>query len=150
MDGLTGFPQAIEAVYPHAGIQQCIIHQTRNSTKYVSYKDLNKLMANLKKVYAAPGEQAALSNLEDFGENGMRNTRKYRSSGKNTGQILRHISSIRRQSAIGEEKALDGEYHTHGQKACIGAEKCRQQHAAAHMPGRPRPRNWHQRTIPAV
>jgi len=60
--------QAIEAVYPHAGIQQCIIHQTRNSTKYVSYKDLNKLMANLKKVYAAPGEQAALSNLEDFGE----------------------------------------------------------------------------------
>lgn len=44
VDGLTGFPQAIEAVFPHAEIQQCIIHQIRNSTKYVSYKDLKKLM----------------------------------------------------------------------------------------------------------
>ena len=68
VDGLTGFPQAIEAVYPHAEIQQCIIHQIRNSTKYVSYKDLKKLMADLKTVYAAPDEQTALSNLEDFGE----------------------------------------------------------------------------------
>ena len=48
VDGLTGFPQAIEAVYPNAEIQQCIIHQIRNSTKYVSYKDLKKLMADLK------------------------------------------------------------------------------------------------------
>ena len=68
VDGLTGFPQAIEAVYPHAEIQQCVIHQIRNSTKYVSYKDLKKLMADLKKVYAAPDEQIALSNLEEFGE----------------------------------------------------------------------------------
>ena len=68
VDGLTGFPQAIEAVYPHAEILQCIIHQIRNSTKYVSYKDLKKLMADLKTVYAAPDEQTALSNLEDFGE----------------------------------------------------------------------------------
>ena len=68
VDGLTGFPQAIEAVYPHAEVQQCIIHQIRNSTKYVSYKDLKKLMADLKKVYAAPDEQTALSNLDEFGE----------------------------------------------------------------------------------
>ena len=68
VDGLTGFPQAIEAVYPHAEIQQCIIHQIRNSTKYVSYKDLKKLMADLKKVYAAPDEQTALAYLEEFGE----------------------------------------------------------------------------------
>ena len=68
VDGLTGFPQAIEAVYPHAEIQQCIIHQIRNSTKYVSYKDLKKLMLDLKKVYAAPDEQTALANLEEFGE----------------------------------------------------------------------------------
>jgi transposase-like protein len=40
VDGLTGFPQAIEAGYPDAEIQQCMIHQIRNSTKYVSYKDL--------------------------------------------------------------------------------------------------------------
>ena len=44
------------------------IHQTRNSTKYVSYKDLEKLMADLKKVYAAPDEQSVLANLDEFGE----------------------------------------------------------------------------------
>ena len=66
VDGLTGFPQAIDAVYPHAEIQQCIIHQIRNSTKYVSYKDLKKLMADLKLVYAAPDETVALEYLDEF------------------------------------------------------------------------------------
>ena len=50
VDGLNGFPQAIEAVYPKTEIQQCIIHQIRNSTKFVSYKDIKKLMADLKHV----------------------------------------------------------------------------------------------------
>ena len=68
VDGLNGFPQAIEAVYPKTEIQQCIIHQIRNSTKYVSYKDLKKLMSDLKTVYSAPDEQTALANLEEFGE----------------------------------------------------------------------------------
>ena len=68
VDGLTGFPQAIEAVYPDAEIQQCIIHQIRNSTKYVSYKDLKKLMADLKTVYSAPDEKTAVTNLEEFGK----------------------------------------------------------------------------------
>lgn len=68
VDGLTGFPQAIEAVYPHAEIQQCIIHQIRNSTKYVSYKDLKPLMADLKLVYAAPDESAAMDYLEEFAD----------------------------------------------------------------------------------
>ena len=66
MDGLTGFPQAIEAVYPKNEIQQCIIHQIRNSTKFVSYKDIKKLMADLKLVYAAPTEETALNELELF------------------------------------------------------------------------------------
>ena len=47
-DGLTGFPQAIEAVFPDTEIQQCIIHQIRNTTKFVSYKELKPLMADLK------------------------------------------------------------------------------------------------------
>ena len=68
VDGLNGFPQAIEAVYPETEIQQCIIHQIRNTTKYVSYKDLKKLMADLKLVYAAPDEAAALEELESFGK----------------------------------------------------------------------------------
>lgn len=68
VDGLNGFPQAIEAVYLKTEIQQCIIHQIRNTTNYVSYKDLKKLMADLKMVYAAPDEAAALEELESFGE----------------------------------------------------------------------------------
>ena len=66
MDGLNGFPQAIEAVYPKTEIQQCIIHQIRNSTKFVSYKDIKKLMSDLKRVYAAPTEETALNELELF------------------------------------------------------------------------------------
>ena len=68
VDGLTGFTNAIEAVFPKTEIQQCIIHQIRNSTKYVSYKDLKALMVDLKKVYAAIDEQTALYELENFDE----------------------------------------------------------------------------------
>ena len=66
IDGLTGFPEAISAVYPKTEIQQCIIHQIRNSTKYVSYKDIKALMADLKKVYGAVDEETALFELEQF------------------------------------------------------------------------------------
>ena len=65
-DNLTGFSQAIEAVYPKTDIQNCIIHQLRNSSKYVSYKDLKELMADLKRVYAAVDEPSAMDALEDF------------------------------------------------------------------------------------
>ena len=65
-DNLTGFSQAIEAVFPKTDIQNCIIHQLRNSSKYVSYKDIKALMADLKKVYTAVDEEAALDALEAF------------------------------------------------------------------------------------
>ena len=68
VDGLTGFPQAIEAVFPDTEIQQCIIHQIRNTTKFVSYKELKSLMADLKRVYAAPTEEIALAELDGFDE----------------------------------------------------------------------------------
>ena len=67
VDGLTGFPEAIDAAFPKTEIQQCIIHQIRNSTKYVSYKDLKALVADLKQVYGAPTEAVALEALERFG-----------------------------------------------------------------------------------
>ncbi len=67
-DNLTGFDAAIEGVYPKTDVQHCIIHQIRNSTKYVSYKDLKALMADLKKIYAAVDEQSALDALDDFAE----------------------------------------------------------------------------------
>lgn len=65
-DNLTGFSAAIEAVFPKTEIQNCIIHQLRNSSKYVSYKDLKALMADLKAVYAAVDEQTALDALDTF------------------------------------------------------------------------------------
>ena len=67
-DNLTGFSNAIEAVYPRTDIQNCIIHQLRNSSKYVSYKDLKALMADLKQVYAAVDETAAEEALDRFAE----------------------------------------------------------------------------------
>lgn len=67
-DNLTGFSAAIEAVYPQTEIQNCIIHQLRNSSKYVSYKDIKALMTDLKAVYAAVDEQSALDALDSFAE----------------------------------------------------------------------------------
>ncbi len=67
-DNLTDFSAAIEAVFPKTEIQNCIIHQLRNSSKYVSYKDIKALMADLKAVYAAVDESAALDALDAFAE----------------------------------------------------------------------------------
>lgn len=68
VDGLTGFSNAIEAVFPQTEIQQCVIHQIRNTTRFVSYKDIKTLMADLKRVYAAIDEQTALYELDNFEE----------------------------------------------------------------------------------
>jgi transposase-like protein len=68
VDGLTGFPDAIAAVFPKTEIQRCIIHQIRNCTKFVSYKDIKSLMADLKKIYAAVDEGSALAELDSFDE----------------------------------------------------------------------------------
>jgi len=66
VDGLTGFKEAISAAFPKTEIQRCVIHQIRNSTKYVSYKDIKKLMVDLKRVYKAPTEETAMMELEQF------------------------------------------------------------------------------------
>jgi len=68
MDGLTGFPEAVRSVYPDTRVQLCIVHMIRNSTKFVSYKDLKKVCADLKTVYSANTENAAKDALEEFGK----------------------------------------------------------------------------------
>ena len=68
VNGLSGFTQAIEAIYSQTEIQQCIIHQIRNTTRFVSYKEIKPRMADLKKVYAAPTEETALSEFDSFDE----------------------------------------------------------------------------------
>ena len=64
MDGLKGLPEAIKAVFPEVSIQSCIVHQIRNSIKYISYKNKKEFMADLKTVYKAGTEELALAQLD--------------------------------------------------------------------------------------
>ena len=66
VDNLKGFNEAIGACFPEAEIQKCIVHQIRNSIRYVSYKDVKKVLADLKPVYTAASEPLALESLENF------------------------------------------------------------------------------------
>ena len=66
VDGLTGFPDAIAAVFPQAWVQTCIVHQIRSSMRYVTYKDRKRVAADLKPVYRAPNAEAAAEALEAF------------------------------------------------------------------------------------
>ncbi len=67
-DGLCGMMQAITAVYPKSRLQRCIVHQIRSSTRYVSYKDIKQVTADLKKIYAAVTLDEAEENLRAFAE----------------------------------------------------------------------------------
>jgi putative transposase len=67
-DGLKGFPEAIETVFPGAVVQTCIVHMIRNSTRFVSYKDRKELVRDLKPIYAAASRSDAESALSDFEE----------------------------------------------------------------------------------
>ncbi len=66
MDGLKGLPDAIKAVFPHVDIQNCIVHQIRNSIKYIASKDMKAFLKDLKQVYQAANEQMALKALESL------------------------------------------------------------------------------------
>ena len=66
VDNLKGFNEAIGACFPEAEIQKCIVHQIRNSIRYVSYKDVKKVLADLKPIYTAASEALALESLENF------------------------------------------------------------------------------------
>ncbi len=66
VDGLKGFPDAINAVYPQARIQLCIVHMVRNSLRFVSWKDYKAVTRDLKAIYQAPTEEAGLQALEAF------------------------------------------------------------------------------------
>lgn len=68
VDGLTGFPEAIAAVFPQALVQLCMVHMVRNSVAFVSYKDRKAICADLKAIYSAATEAEAELNLELFAE----------------------------------------------------------------------------------
>lgn len=68
VDGLSGFPEAIETAFPKARIQLCIVHMVRNSLKYVSWKDYKAVTADLKRIYQSATETQARQELEAFGQ----------------------------------------------------------------------------------
>ena len=66
VDGLSGFVEAIHTAFPQTEVQRCIIHQIRAPTRYVSYKDVKAFSADLKPIYKAATEEAALAALDDL------------------------------------------------------------------------------------
>ena len=98
-DNLTGFDAAIHATFPQTEIQNCIIHQLRNSSKYVSYKDLKAFIADLKAVYAAWTNKPPWLPWTPLGSAGTRSIRKSPSPGGTIGLTSAHISSIPRRYA---------------------------------------------------
>lgn len=68
VDGLTGFTEVIDQVYPKSIIQRCIVHMIRTSTRFVSDKDIKKVCSDLRKIYTASDRQQAEIALEAFGQ----------------------------------------------------------------------------------
>ena len=68
VDGLKGFPEAIEAVYPDTRVQLCIVHQVRHSMKFVPWKDYKPVTADLKRIYQSATEEEAQQALDEFAQ----------------------------------------------------------------------------------
>ena len=68
LDGLKGFPEAIETIYPQANVQLCIVHMVRHSLNYVGGKERKEVAAGLKRIYTSPTAQGAEYQLEKFAE----------------------------------------------------------------------------------
>jgi putative transposase len=85
VDGLKGFPDAINSVYPQIS-SYASFHMVRNSLKYVSWKDYKGVTSGLKAVYQAPTEEAALMALDKFAGAGTKNIRKSAKAGVRTGK----------------------------------------------------------------
>ena len=68
VDGLKGFPEAIHSIFPKAEVQLCIVHQIRNSLKYISSKNKKEFMVNLKRVYKANSKEIAEHELDKLAE----------------------------------------------------------------------------------
>jgi transposase-like protein len=99
IDGLTGFPEAINSVFPKTEIQLCIIHQIRNTLKYVASKDQKQFMKELKEVYKAPTEEAALINLdrleESWGKKYSLAIKSWRNNWDNLATFFKYPQEIR-------------------------------------------------------
>lgn len=100
IDGLTGLPEAINAIFPDTRIQLCIVHMIRNSTKYVSYKERKVLCADLKKIYTAATEREGLQGLDAFAEKWDRKypmiSKSWRTHWDNLNEFFSYPNEIRK------------------------------------------------------
>ena len=100
VDGLSGFPDAIQAVYPKAKIQLCIVHMVRNSLKYVSWKDYKAVTTDLKAIYQSVTEQGALAKLEAFAKTWDEKypmiSRSWRNHWENLNTLFNYPAEIRK------------------------------------------------------
>lgn len=100
VDGLKGFPDAINTVYPETQIQLCIVHMIRNSVKYVPWKDYKAVTADLKKIYQATTEESALQSLSDFSEKWDEQypqiSRSWRNHWENLNTLFNYPADIRK------------------------------------------------------
>ena len=99
-DGLTGFPEAIKGVFPKTEVQLCIIHQIRNSLKYVASKNQKEFMKDLKEVYQAPNKDTAEYNLlrleEKWGEKYPMVIKSWQSNWEHLSHYFQYSGEIRK------------------------------------------------------
>lgn len=100
VDGLKGFPDAINSVFPKTHIQLCIVHMVRNSLKYVSWKDYKAVTTDLKCIYKSTTEEEALLELERFGETWDNQypqiTKSWRNHWQNLNTLFNYPEDIRK------------------------------------------------------
>ncbi len=100
VDGLKGFPDAIQTVYPKAQIQLCIVHMVRNSVKFVPWKDYIAVTTDLKRIYQSSTEEEALLALDQFSERWDAKypqiTRSWRSCWPNLNTLFNYPEDIRK------------------------------------------------------
>ena len=100
IDGLNGFKEAIKAVYPNTEVQRCIIHQIRNSSRYLSYKDIKEFNSDLKLVYTAVNEDVALQALssleEKWGDKYLLAIKSWRNNWEELSTFFKYPPEIRR------------------------------------------------------
>jgi putative transposase len=98
VDGLKGFPEAIEAVFPKTDVQLCIVHMIRGSLRFVSWKDRKAVVADLKGIYQAATEESAQENLSIFARKWDGNIRQSPNPGRPIGSGSSRFLLIRRKS----------------------------------------------------
>ena len=100
VDGLTGFPEAIKGVFPKTEVQLCIVHQIRNSLKYVASKNQKEFMKDLKEVYQAPNKDTAEYNLlrleEKWGEKYPMVIKSWQSNWEHLSHYFQYSGEIRK------------------------------------------------------